>query len=71
VSDAWVVNASPVIVLAKADHLHLGTLGVVLRAKKKGIIHSAADALRRLHMAGLYLDDMIVRTALEDVGEQW
>ena len=49
----------------------IGTLGVVLRAKKKTLIPSAADVLKGLRMAGLYLDDVVVRSALEGVGEKW
>ena len=49
----------------------VGTLGVVLRAKRKAIIPSAADVLKALRTAGLYLDDQVVRTALEGVGEAW
>jgi predicted nucleic acid-binding protein len=49
----------------------IGTLGVVLRAKKKAIIPSAADVLKALRTAGLYLNDDVVRAALEGIGEGW
>ena len=49
----------------------IGTLGVVLRAKRRAIIASAADALEALRAAGLYLDDDVARTALKGVGEEW
>ena len=49
----------------------MGTLGVVLRAKKKAIIPSAADVLKALRTAGLHLDDNMARSALEGVGEPW
>jgi predicted nucleic acid-binding protein len=49
----------------------IGTLGVVLRAKKKAIIPSAGDVLKALRMAGFYLDDDVVRAALVGVGERW
>jgi len=49
----------------------IGTLGAVLRAKKRGLIPSAADVLKGLRMAGLHLDDSVVRSALEGVGEGW
>jgi predicted nucleic acid-binding protein len=49
----------------------IGTVGAVLRAKKKAIIPSAADVLNALRTAGLYLDDEVVRTALSAVGERW
>jgi predicted nucleic acid-binding protein len=49
----------------------IGTLGAVLRAKKKAIISSAADVLKLLQVAGLRLDDSMIRSALEGVGETW
>jgi predicted nucleic acid-binding protein len=49
----------------------VGTLGIVLRARKKGLIPSAADVLKALQMAGLYLDDEVVRQALEGIRENW
>jgi predicted nucleic acid-binding protein len=49
----------------------IGTLGAVLRAKKKAIITSAADVLKALRVAGLRLDDRMVRSAVEGVGETW
>jgi predicted nucleic acid-binding protein len=61
VSDIWVVNASPVI----------GTLGIVLRAKRKALIPSAADVLRSLRTAGFRLDDELVQSALKGIGEPW
>jgi predicted nucleic acid-binding protein len=49
----------------------IGTLGVVLRAKRKAIIPSAADVLKALRMAGLHLDDEVARSALRGIGETW
>lgn len=50
----------------------LGTLGVVLRAKRAGLIESAARVLEALQVAGLRLDENTVRTALErGAGEEW
>jgi predicted nucleic acid-binding protein len=49
----------------------IGTLGVVLRAKRQGLIPSAADLLRALRAAGLYLDEEVVGAALKSVGEAW
>ena len=49
----------------------VGTLGVVLRAKKKAIISSAADVLKALCAAGLHLDADVARSALEGIGETW
>jgi predicted nucleic acid-binding protein len=49
----------------------LGTLGIVLRARRAGLIPSAAQLLRSLRQAGLYLDDGILRETLARVGETW
>ena len=47
----------------------IGTLGVVLNAKKKAYIPSAGDVLRSLRTAGLWLDDNTIRLAIEGVDE--
>jgi predicted nucleic acid-binding protein len=49
----------------------IGTLGVILRAKRKGLISSAADLLKNLRTAGLHLDDKVLRSALQAIGERW
>lgn len=49
----------------------IGTLGVVLRAKRKGIIPSATDVLESLIAAGLHLDQKVVASALQGIGETW
>jgi predicted nucleic acid-binding protein len=49
----------------------MGSLGVVLRAKRNAIIPSAADVLRALRIAGLHLDDDVARSALQGIGETW
>lgn len=57
---------------AKAQGIEvIGTLGVVLRAKKKAIITSAADVLKALQVSGLRLDNSMIRSALEGIGETW
>lgn len=49
-----------------------GTLAVVLMAKQKNLIPSAADVLRALRTAGFHLDDRVIQKALKDVaGESW
>ena len=59
-------------ICAKALRIEvIGTLGVVLRAKRKAIISSAADVLKALRVAGLRLDDNVIRFALEGIGETW
>ena len=50
----------------------VGTLGAVLRAKRKGVIPSAIPVLRALRAAGMRLDDRTIRDALSKVaGEHW
>ena len=50
----------------------IGTLGVVLRAKRRGLVASATKIIRELRDSGLYLDDHFVRDLLKQVvGEDW
>jgi predicted nucleic acid-binding protein len=46
-----------------------GTLGLVLAAKKKGIIPAARPVVEQLRQAGMYLSDGIVNQALMIVDE--
>ena len=55
-----------------ADSLNIrviGSLGVVVMAKQKGLITEAKPVIERLRRVGLYLDDGLVAKALEMVGE--
>jgi predicted nucleic acid-binding protein len=47
----------------------IGTLGVVLRAKRQGLIGEARPMIEDLRRAGLYLTDEIVEGALAHLGE--
>lgn len=47
----------------------IGTLGIVLRAKRLGRIDSARPLVRRLQEAGMYLSDRVLEPALKLVGE--
>lgn len=49
----------------------IGSLGIVLRAKQRGMLQSAAETMKTLRNAGLHLDDKIIRAALQYVGESW
>lgn len=50
----------------------IGTLGVVLHARRVGRIESAATVLRALRDAGMRLDDATIASALaRSVGETW
>jgi predicted nucleic acid-binding protein len=46
-----------------------GTLGVVLRAKRKGILPTARPAIDKLLAAGMYLSSRVLIRALALVGE--
>ncbi len=57
--------------LAQAQHLRvIGLLGVVLIAKRRGLISSARNLLAQLdEKAGVYLSSDLKSTALKSVGE--
>jgi predicted nucleic acid-binding protein len=46
-----------------------GTLGLVLRAKKVGVVSDARQTIERLRAAGMYLSDQTMNRALLEVGE--
>jgi predicted nucleic acid-binding protein len=49
-----------------------GTLAVVILARQRGLIPSAADVLRSLLGSGFHLDEDIIREVLaRTVGERW
>jgi predicted nucleic acid-binding protein len=49
-----------------------GTLAVVIMAKQKGVIPSAAAVIKNLITGGFRLDDEVVRAALaQTVEESW
>jgi len=51
---------------------HKGTLAIVILAKPRGLIASAADAIRNLQQGGFRINDHIVREApRRTVGEEW
>lgn len=47
----------------------LGTIGLLVRAKLRNLIPSAAQAISEVRGAGLYVDDAIVAAALHETGE--
>lgn len=50
----------------------IGTLGVILRARKANLIPSAAAPLKSLLDHGYRLDDIVIRNVLlQTVGEDW
>lgn len=46
-----------------------GTLGIVLRAKRRGLIPAARPLVERLLEQRLYLSDELVEAALAEIGE--
>lgn len=49
----------------------LGTLGVVVEARKRGLIPVARPIVAAIRGAGYYIADELVSVALEEVGEVW
>jgi predicted nucleic acid-binding protein len=47
----------------------IGTLGLVLRAKRKGLLPAARPAVDKLLAAGMYLSEKVLNRALALVGE--
>lgn len=47
----------------------IGTLGLVLLAKRVGRITLARPVVERLRASGMYLSDIVINQALEQVGE--
>lgn len=51
---------------------HTGTMGLVIEAKKQGLVTSAASMLRELRGARLYLpSDAVLQAILQTVREDW
>lgn len=48
----------------------IGTLGIVLRAKRLGWIESASALLQSLRDVGFRVDDTTARTVLDSIGEE-
>ena len=47
----------------------LGTCGVLVLAKRRGVIETVAPGLRALTDAGLWLSPMLIRSVLREAGE--
>jgi predicted nucleic acid-binding protein len=74
VDRAWVVNAAPLIALGRIDSLDLisalvGTLGILLRSKREGLVSEVRPLPERLAQAGYYLDRTLVESVLAKAGE--
>jgi predicted nucleic acid-binding protein len=49
----------------------IGTVGAILQAKRMSIVSSAAEVLKALRVAVLWLEGNMIRSALEGIGETW
>jgi predicted nucleic acid-binding protein len=47
-----------------------GTLGIILLAKRRGLISSAANVLKSVRRQGFRLDDQLIAAALKELGEE-
>ncbi|MGH8594095.1 MAG: DUF3368 domain-containing protein [Gammaproteobacteria bacterium] len=47
----------------------IGTLGIMLRARKHGLVPAARPLVEQLLAAGSFLDEELVQQALAQVGE--
>ncbi len=47
----------------------MGTLGVIARAKRRGLLLSAKEVIEKMSAVGVYLDTGLVRAVLEAAGE--
>lgn len=46
-----------------------GSIGILLRAKKEGLLVSVSDAIQQMHKNGIWLSDRVVHFALRQSGE--
>ncbi len=49
----------------------LGTIGLIVRAKRVGVVAAASPVIRAVVDAGLYIDEGIVTAVLAELGETW
>lgn len=50
----------------------LGTLAIILRARRAGLIRAAVPLLQALRNAGIRLDDRVIQKALSELcNEEW
>jgi predicted nucleic acid-binding protein len=48
---------------------YIGTLGIIVLAKKRGIITSVRESLEKLQKAGLWLSESLVNETCQKAGE--
>jgi predicted nucleic acid-binding protein len=47
----------------------IGTLGLIARAKRVGVVAEAAPVITAVREAGLYLSEALARAVLKELGE--
>lgn len=71
VGSRWVVLDDLAARRCAASHglAVIGSLGVVLRAKQRGLLEEARPWVTKLIEAGMFVDDSLLETAFDSVGE--
>lgn len=49
---------------------HMGTIGIILLAKRRGIIPSVRESLHKLHTAGLWLSESFIKKVCRKAKEE-
>jgi predicted nucleic acid-binding protein len=49
----------------------IGTLGVLVAARRQGLIPQARPLIAAIRGAGYYIEDKLIEAALSEVGEKW
>ena len=49
--------------------LHIGTLGILVLAKKRGMIKSVRQSLKKLQEAGFWISDTLMEEICREAGE--
>ena len=56
-------------IAARYGFRYLGTLGLLLRAKRAGLVGALKTEIQALHRNGLYLDQRVIRQVMDAAGE--
>jgi len=48
----------------------IGSLGLIVKAKKEGLLKTVKPAFEKLMISGLYIDKVLIETVLTSLGEQ-
>ena len=70
-----VADSGPLIALAGISHLHLlglsitGTAGILVRAKKEGMVETVGPLLHKMREQGYFLSDAVIQYACRQAKE--